>query len=91
MNQEYEIIALNRRLQKIEDMLYRSSYGERPAKIHDIVNLRCWVEREYISKHEITNLIYTKEEADKIFQKRTLVDRVFVKNKKVSNKDKEKP
>lgn len=91
MNEEYEIIALNRRLQKIEDMLYKGSYGERPAKIYDIANLRQWVEREYMSKHEITNLIYTKEEADKIFQKRTLVDRVFVKKQKVSDKDKEKP
>ena len=79
MDQENRIIALEQRIRQLENIVRSSNYEERIAKMQDIMNLRRMVEIEYVQKHDLADLVYTKEECDKQFRKRSTIDRILEK------------
>lgn len=74
-----KILELERRIRELETLLRSSAYEERPAKIRDVMNLRRTVEMEYVQKRDLADLVYTKEECDKQFRKRSTIDRILEK------------
>lgn len=74
-----KILELERRIRELETLLRGSTYEERPAKIRDVMNLRRTVEMEYVQKRDLAGLVYTKEECDKQFRKRSTIDRILEK------------
>lgn len=84
MDQENRIIALEQRVRNLENIIRENlirggTYEEHIAKIRDVINLRRTVEMEYVQKRDLTDLVYTKEECDKQFRKRSTIDRILEK------------
>ncbi len=82
MDQEtYErIAALERRLMRIENLICRGgTFEEQPAKMRNIMSLQRMVETNYVSKPELKELVYTKEECDKQYRKRSTIDKILEK------------
>ena len=72
-----KILELERRIWNLETLLRGNTYEERPAKIRDVMNLRRMVEMEYVQKRDLIDLVYTKEECNKQFRKRSMIDRIL--------------
>ena len=84
MDQENRIIALEQRVRNLENLIRENlirdgTYEEHIAKIRDVINLRRTVEMEYVQKRDLADLVYTKEECDKQFRKRSTIDRILEK------------
>ena len=76
---ERKIFELEGRLNLVSNKLLEYSRAEPNAKKSDLIDIRKWIQSNYMPTHIIEAAFYTKKEADKIFRKRTRLSDIFVK------------